>query len=401
MKLTLTLALLTALAVPVFAQEKEPPKTVPADEELKKGEVPPDRPQFFKLYPPPNPGTYTPTRPQPSTATRRPDLFAPFPVYSDKRNWLIDNTLDIRYTNAHRGPRGLFLSAARTTLDYIIADKKTGREKGGARVQILAEPDDLGESAIRGLRASELYGFYVFEFAKTEANVKLGQFVLPFGLAAVYDTPLQPIQTLYGPSVGLRVDTGIMVDGSAGPYHYAASLTTGSGPNRRDQAGGVVQSFRLERNFLTQSGRIQVGGSLLSGKLPVTAYNTELPASGASSAKDFVDKTRFAADASYYLKKLTMRGELQFGADDQRQVWGYFGEGRYGFDEGKSAIAMIRRWNFGQKPQGVSIYGAGVNFELKNGLTIRTLYEYERAKPSATSSAVVDRRFTIQTRVRF
>lgn len=401
MKPALVLALLVIFAVPAFAQETEPPQTAPPDEELKKGEVPPGRPQFFKLYPPPNPGTYTPTRPQPSTATRRPDLFAPFPVYAGRRNWLLDNTLDIRYTNAHRGPRGLFLSALRTTADYIIADKKTGREKGGARVQILAEPDELGQSSIRGLRSSELYAFYVFNVAKAEANVKLGQFVLPFGLSAVYDTPLQPIQTLYGPSVGLRIDSGVMVDGYAGPYRYAAALSTGSGPNRRDLAGGIVQSFRLERNFLTQSGRIQIGGSLLSGKLPVTAYNTELPASGVSTAEEFVDKTRFAADASYYLSKLTVRGELQFGADDQRQVWGYFGEGRYDFANGKTAIATVRRWNFGHKPQGVTLLGAGVNFELKNGLTIRTLYEYERAKPSATSSSIVDRRFTIQTRVRF
>jgi hypothetical protein len=388
-KPALALALLAALSAHVLAQEPS-----------KKGETPPERPDFFKLYPPPSPGTFTPTRPQPSTATRRPDLFAPFPVYAERRNLLLDHTLDIRYTNAHRGPRGLFLSAARTTADFVLADKKTGREKGGARVQVLAEPDALGESAIRRLRTSELYGFYVFEVARAEANVKVGQFVLPFGLAAVYDTPLQPIQTLYGPSVGLRVDTGVMVDGYVGPYHYAASLSNGSGPNRRDLAAGLVRSFRLERNFLTQSGRIQVGGSLLSGKLPVTAYNTELPASGASGERQFVDKTRFAADASYYLSKLTARGELHFGADSQRQVWGYFAEGRYGFDEGKTAVATIRRWNFGQRPQGVSLYGAGVNFELENGLIIRTLYEYERAKPSAMSSAVVDRRFTVQTRIR-
>ncbi len=388
MKSAFVVALLVALAAPTLAQEP------------KKGEVPPERPDFFKLYPPPKPGTFTPTRPQPSTATRRPDLFASLPVYPARRNLLLDSTLDVRYTNAHRGPRGLFLSAARVTADYVLADRKSGQEKGGARLQILAEPDGIGDSAIRQLRTSELYGFYVFEVAKAEANVKAGQFVLPFGLAAVYDTPLQPIQTLYGPSVGLRVDSGVMVDGYTGPYHYAASLTGGSGPNRRDRAGGLIKTFRLERNFLTQSGRIQLGGSLMTGKLPVTAYNTELPASGASNATQFIDKTRFAADGSYYLKKLTARGELHFGADDQKPVWGYFAEGRYGFDDSKSAVATIRRWNFGKKPQGVSIYGAGVNFELKNGLTLRTLYEYERAKPSATSPAVVDRRFTIQTRIR-
>ena len=400
MKAAVPLALLALLA-PALARAQEPAPASPPVAEAKRGEAPPERPKFFALYPAPTPGTFTPTRPMPSTATRRPDLFAPYPVYPNRKNVLADLTLDVRYKSDRGNSQGVYLAAGRVTADYVLADAKTGRESAGARFQALAEPNKLGETSIRRLRASELYGFYVFQLAHAEANAKLGQFVLPFGLAAVYDTPLQPIQTLYGPSVGLRVDTGAMVDGYAGVYHYAASLTSGSGPNRRDLAGGTVLAVRLERNFLTQSGRIQVGGSMLSGKLPVTAYNTELPASGTSDAKAFVEKTRFAADASYYLQKLTTRGEVHFGADDQKQVYGYFGEGRYAFSNGKTAIATIKRWNFGQKPQGVSTYGGGINFDLKSGLTLRTLFEYERARPSASAPAQISRRFTVQTRVRF
>ncbi|MFM7322649.1 MAG: hypothetical protein ACKO5K_14160, partial [Armatimonadota bacterium] len=215
-------------------------------------EVPPsDRPSWFGLYPPPPPGTYTPRRPPASTATRRPDLFSPVPVYPRPRTVLAEAVLDLRSRPVGEAPRGLYVPAGRVTVDGIVANPRDGDERGGFRLQWVGDPSTSRADRPDHVRLSEAYAFYKLLFPGASATIRAGQFVLPFGLAAVYDTTLQPFETLAGQSVGLRVDSGAMAEGDYGPFHYAGALTTGRGPGRTDDDGRPVLSARLERHFLT------------------------------------------------------------------------------------------------------------------------------------------------------
>lgn len=344
----------------------------------------------------------------PSTATRRPDLFAPEPVYDRRDNFFFAGAADLRYrtrtsNQQERETIGTYIAASRFTADYVRANPKTGDERGGVRLQFLLENDNRG-TALNRLRTSELYAYYRFLFPGVSASLRGGQFVLPFGLMAVYDTPLQPIQPLYERSLGLRVDTGVMLEGDYGPFHYAGAITFGAGPYRRDPDSNKVFSFRLERTIITKRlGRFQVGGSLLSGRLPVTEFNTELPASGKTDESNFVDKTRFAGDAQYFYGPFVVRGEIVFGGDGEEPVWGYFGEVNYRIAQSRAvAVVTSRRWNFPDKPQKATTIGLGMNYDMGGGFTLRSLFEFERDVPfPAGTNPEIIRRFSIQTRLNF
>ncbi|WP_309685974.1 hypothetical protein [Armatimonas sp.] len=366
---------------------------------------PPERPNFFAIYPPVPRGTFQPGRPPASTASRDPDLIGPKPFYRSPETWLFGGALDWRFRNGSKDTRGGYIASGRYTLDYIRANPKDGDERGGVRLQVVSESEGPRGTALNRVRASEAYIFYRFLLPGVDATVRAGQFVIPFGLAAVYDTPLQPIQSLYEKSLGLRIDTGAMLEGSYGSYRYYVAATTGSGPNRSDFDGNKVVVMRLESMFRTQaeSGRLQLGGSILTGRGPLTTFDTQLPASGTSSARQFIDKTRMAADVIYKLEKLQARGEIVFGADGQNPVWGYFGEGNLAIARHITAVGLIRSWKFGDKPQSATALGAGANYQFNRGITLRALYEYERDVPSkaAGGKATIEQRFTLQTRLNF
>jgi hypothetical protein len=341
----------------------------------------------------------------PSTAFRRPDPFEPVPYFTQRDRFFFSTAVDLRYrtltTSGQKETVGTYVAAARFTGDYIRANPATGDEQAGARVQLVLE-DDEGGTSLNRLRFSEVYAYYRFLFPGVSANIRVGQFVLPFGLIAVYDTPLQPIQPLYEKSLGLRVDTGVMLEGDYGLYHYGASITTGAGPDRHDPDNNKVVTFQLQRAFQTRNGNVQIGGSLLTGNGPVTDFNTTLPPSGYSGADLFVKKTRFAGDGQWFFKNFTGRGEIVFGSDDQDPVWGYFGEANWQFTRSINLVGFTKRWNFPRKPESATTLGAGLNFDIGWGLTLRTLYEYERDVPfPAGTSPQITRRFTIQTRVNF
>ncbi len=346
----------------------------------------------------------------PSTAARRPDLFAPYPYYPKQNNFYFAGVTDLRYrtlstdrTSKNPDPQavGSYIAATRLTFDYVRANPQTGDERGGVRAQILFENDNEG-TALNRVRASEVYGYYRFLFPGVSANVRAGQFVLPFGLLAVYDTPLQPIQTLYEYALGVRVDTGIMLEGDYAQFHYAGSITTGAGPGRGDVDSDKTVTFRLARAFPTRLGKLQIGGSLLSGKLPETSFSTVLPPSGRSLATNFISKTRFAGDGQYVYGALTARGEIVFGGDDQNPVYGHFLEADYNWTPRFSVTGFSRRWDFSQRPQSSSTLGVGVNYTMGRNIVLRSLYEFERnTLDKAGTPPVINKRISLQTRLSF
>lgn len=313
---------------------------------------------------------------------------------------IVRGAADLRYRNGNRATRGSYIAALRLTADWTKRKPGTNITQGGARVQVYLEPD-TPRTATDRLRASEVYGYYNFALPGVSAQVRAGQFALPFGLTAAYD-PLQPIQPLYDKALGTRVDTGIMLSGEYAPFHYAAAITTGTGPNRTDFDANKQIMFRLSRALDTRLGRVEVGGSLLTGRGPVTAFDTELPPSGTSGARQFVDKTRFAGDGQYFYGPLTARGEFVFGGDGEEPVWGYFAEGNYQTAPRLSLVAFRKRWTFPIKPQTATTSGLGFDYDMGRGFLLRTLFEYERQVPlPAGTDPIIIKRITIQTRLSF
>jgi hypothetical protein len=350
--------------------------------------------------------------PPASTGLRRPDLFAPVTKLDKPHAFLYSGAADIRYRRATRETTGAYVAAGRFTGEWVSANRATQEEERGVRVQLLVEPDSLQRTAVRRLRFSELYAFQRLStnIPGLTATVRGGQFVVPFGLLAVYDTPLQPIQPLYEKSLGLRVDTGVMVEGDfgsdLGKYHYAASITNGTGPNRADEDNNKVFCFRVERNFIGnlrgKEARIQLGGSLLSGRLPKTQFDTVLPASGLVALGERVDKTRFGIDGQVVSGNTITRGEIVFGGDGQEPVWGYFLEDNYRLTPRFATVAEAKWWRLPVKPQGISVMGVGVNYDLGNGAILRALYEYQRDVPLPVGRPpIVTHRFVLQTRLSF
>lgn len=313
---------------------------------------------------------------------------------------------DLRYRSVTgQGERsGTYVSAGRLTGDWVRANPANRDERGGVRVQLLLETDQRG-TGIESLRLSEAYGYYTFLSGGVSARARVGQFVLPFGLLAVYPTPLQPVQTLYEKALGLRVDTGVMLEGRYGDFRYAGSVTAGTGPNRVEFDRSTLLAFRLSRSVvLPKIGLTEIGGSLLSGDLPETNFATLLPPSGTVETRTGIKSTRFAADAQLFRDPWTVRGELIFGGNQNNPVYGYFVEGDYRFTKSVSAVAYSRRWDFADKPSRATSIGIGAQYippiaiNDRFYLTFRTLFEYERNVPvTGQGSAQVYRRLTLQT----
>jgi hypothetical protein len=321
--------------------------------------------------------------------------------FSAKDNFGFESNFDLRYRDSSREDNGVYLASGRLTADWVRANPANRDERGGVRLQLLLETDSKG-TVIESFRFSEAYAYYTFLSGGVSARARAGQFVLPFGLIAVYDTPLQPIQPLYAHALGLRVDTGLMLEGRWGPYQFAGSITTGAGPNRSDFDGNKTVSFRLGRSVQTPYGALHVGGSLLTGRMPVTTFDTELPPSGTSGARDFVDKTRFAVDGQFGYGRWLGRGELIFGADAEDEVFGYFVEANYELADRVTLVGYSKRWDFPDKPQRFTSMGLGVNYQFGRGFVARGLFEYQREVPlSEQGNPFVTKRFTIQTQLTF
>ncbi|HEX5322152.1 MAG TPA: hypothetical protein VFW40_00095 [Capsulimonadaceae bacterium] len=308
--------------------------------------------------------------------------------------WLINGVLDTRYRNATTGTHHItYLNAAEIDLQHPITYKNT--REGTFFFQLIGEnPPDHISGKQGDVQIGEAYVTYrlpILTQTDSTAYLKVGQFTLPFGLMAVYDTHLQIMQTLYPEAIGERMDEGIGVEGRFyGVLDYRFAVTAGVGPNHVQIDPNRVVTFRLGRLFATPYGTFNFGGSLLSGRLPVaavdpmTGFAPTLPASGRIMATDgFESKTRIAGDATWTYQSVTARGEAMTGADDSNstRVLGYFVEGEYRFAPGLTAVIARKYWDYGVNNSNSGDNAIGLNVTFGKNLVVRTLYEEQRDVP--------------------
>lgn len=328
------------------------------------------------------------------------------------RGFLISGALDARTRTSSEGRNGgVWVNTAELDLQHPITRK--GVARGNLVLQVLAEdPPDIGRGRGQDLQIGEAYFLYrlpVESDFNSTAYLKLGQFQIPFGLLAVYDPHLLILQPLYAQSLGIRTDFGLALSGRVyGFLNYDLSITTGTGPNHLDVNPNRVVTFRLGRTFTTRNGVVNVGGSLLQGRLPITdltadhPFAVELPPSGRVRADrgGFVSKSRIAGDASYGFNRTTARGEVVVGADNDQRVLGYYAEGDYRFTGRISAAISRSLFVYPEGNSSATRESLGLTYASSANLTFRGLYQYLRDVPRDLGGQV-RHRLTFQVLLRF
>ena len=322
---------------------------------------------------------------------------------------LISGAVDVRTRTSDTGRRGgVFVNAAELDFQHPITRK--GSSRGNVFLQVLSEdpPDVPHGQDIQVGEAYVLYKLPVDSDFNSTAYLKAGQFQVPFGLLAVYDPHLLILQPLYAQSLGERTDFGLALSGRLYGYlNYDFSVTTGTGPNHIDVNPNRVVSFRLGRTFTTRNGVVNVGGSLLQGRLPNTdltadhPFAVELPPSGRVRAdRGFVSKSRIAGDGSYGFKRTTARGEVVAGADGDQRVLGYYAEADYRFTGRTSAALSRSLFVYPTGNSSATRESLGLTYASSSNLTFRALYQYLRDVPR-DEPGITRHRLTFQVLLRF
>lgn len=379
---------------------------------------PPPVPAAPGAAPGPAPGTPIPPNTsgpaQPDTETSLPPIFQPSPIPLG-HGLLVGGAVDVRTRTANTGRRGgVWVNTAELDFQHPITAK--GVPHGNIVLQLIAEdPPDVAHG--RDVQVGEAYLLYKLPLRDdvgTTSFIKLGQFQIPFGLLAVYDPHLKIVQPLYAQSLGLRTDWGAALSGTLYGYlQYDFALTTGSGPNHADFNPDRLVTFRLGRTFSTRNGMLTVGGSLLSGRLPVTdpdradPFAVELPPSGRSrpsrldsQGERFTPKTRIGGDFTYGYKAITARGEAVAGADKSNRVLGYYIEGDYEFVPRVSGLLARSLFVYPLGNSNASREYVGVSYEAGRHLSLAAVYEYLRDVPR-DAPGHVRHRLTFQAVLRF
>ena len=358
----------------------------------------------FALAPVPNNVPLPPPTDQPPPEVPLPN---PIPLGQEL---LVSGALDLRTRTANTGRRGgIWVNTAEVDLQRPVTSK--GVTRGNFYLQVLAEnpPDQPHSSDVQIGDAYFIYRLPAQTDFDSTAYVKVGQFPLPFGLLAVYDPHLLLLQPLYPQSLGVRNDFGVAVSGRAyGFLNYDLAITTGTGPNHLYATPNRVVTFRLGRTFTTRNGVVNVGGSLLQGRLPITDITTqnpfavELPPSGRVRADrgGFISKSRLAGDASYGFRRVVARGEVVAGADGSQRVLGCYVEGNYSASKRLSVVAANSLFVYPEGNSTASQAAAGLTYAVSENLTFRALYQYLRDVPR-DSGAGIRHRLTFQVLLRF
>ena len=207
-------------------------------------------------------------------------------------------------------------------------------------------------------------------------NIRVGQFVVPFGNLTSYETHTRPLQTLYAHSLGVRIDRGVSVEGMSGAYDWWLALVGGNGP-RGDNDGRPAFVARAARRLILPSGaRVSIGFSAMSGSsMPRFATGIDPTMEHGDmgmSAHDlvhFTDKTRLGFDAEVEMGQDVWRAEMVTGRDSDGGVNGQFVQWNRALTAGSEITAQIARWH---QPAGTRLaLGASIGRQVDRDTMVR------------------------------
>lgn len=190
--------------------------------------------------------------------------------------------------------KGLFLN-----LRHVISDESGDRYILVGQFDAEDNLEDIG-----------LYNTYAqLKGPLGKINLRVGHYLLPFGLLSYYDTERLLIRGIEEENLGNRLDWGAQVLGYSGAVDYALSVSQGSGSEFRDPDGNKLVTGRVG----LQKDYSRYGFSVMSGKVDVDDEE---------DGEDHQERRRIAFDGEWDFAPWMLRGELIAGQDNGRGVNG-------------------------------------------------------------------------------
>lgn len=202
-------------------------------------------------------------------------------------------------------------------------------------------------------------------------NVRVGRFIVPFGLLKTYDSERLILRTNEPVTLGIKLDEGIEVLGYTDRYDYSFAFTNGS------RAGGNVFVARVG----TEGEESIKGFSVLIGRLPEVATSESVERTGEVEAVELVKKVRVAFDETVFFGRDIVRLEIVGGTDNSKVVGGGYFE-----MERATSPEVSFGFNFGyfKGEEGRWRFGAGISRNFGGGRFLRVGYvRIEETKENA------------------
>lgn len=254
---------------------------------------------------------------------------------------------DSRYKKSNGEPNTFELHGAFLNLRKVFSDELGDR-------LILVTQYDFEDN----FRESHFYYTYAqLKGPLGKINLRVGRYVLPFGLLTYYDTERLLLQTLEKRSLGIKTDVGARVFGYVGDLDYSLSLSNGVGRYWKDIDDNKLILARAGLTF--EESRF--GLSYLNGKT-FTPVTREFP------VESYLYKERFGFDVQQYVDLFTIRGELIYGRDEKETVGGGFLGIDYSFLANVDLNLQYALWNTGRIEHFV---GVGFSYNILSGAYVR------------------------------
>lgn len=236
----------------------------------------------------------------------------------------VSSGFDTRYMKTNGEPNTFELRGAFINLRKVFSDELGDR-------LILVTQYDFEDNF------QESHFYYTYAQLKGPLgaiNLRVGRYVLPFGLLAYYDTERLLLQTLERQSLGIKTDVGAQVFGYVGDIDYALSLSNGVGRYWKDIDDNKLGIARLGLNWEDT----KFGLSYLNGRV-FTPMTREFP----SESNKYTQ--RYAVDIEYYYDLFTVRSELLYGREEGKAVGGGFLQVDYFFLASLDVNLKYSAWN--------------------------------------------------------
>lgn len=264
---------------------------------------------------------------------------------------------DGRFTNTDADKNRVELEGLFLNFRHVFSDEK------GDRLIVVGQLDI--DNNFEDMRSYQTYLQYKGPLGRW--NIRVGHYILPFGLLSDYDTERLVLQSFELLSLGIKLDTGINVLGFIGAFDYAISISQGVGRNRLADAD---ENKLVTGRISWQGEDMRIGLSTLIGRVLVDEDSSLRDEAGSSS----IYEKRLGLDIAKYVGPLVLRGELLIGEDENNTVGGGLLLAGYALSPKLEINLKYAHW---QKDGNRNFIGAGFTFSMGSGLFLRLADEYQ------------------------
>jgi hypothetical protein len=235
----------------------------------------------------------------------------------------------------------------------------------------------------------EIHNAYArFKLLYGRADIWVGHYEPAFGHEPQLDTYSTLLQTMDMKNIGFKMDWGAGVRGVFTGWDYHLTATLGSG-----------MGMHLKGNYLF-AGRIGLGETAL------TDYNLGLSVlygdvvdttDGRKLLSDnLTTKERIGIDAAYLYRSFHIKGEVDYGRDNDKEAAGTWVQASYTIPDYQKLHVDIQHenwfYNLSQREQYDSAITAGLSYKLNGAIRLR----FYGARDLHLSAGLLDSRIIIQ-----